>query len=311
MATKTITIVGATGQQGGSVINAILSHPILSQKYQIRAITRDPTSPSAHFPSWVTVVRADLDDPASLESAFKGSFAVFGVTDYWARRDVEYEIQQGKNIADAAKASGVSHLIWSSSTHVARATDGRIADCKYFDGKAEVEEYIETMKGDMAVTYVLPGIFMQMVKKEITMGLGGNPVWLKPWDDETRVPYIDAWDSGLYVAGALLEENHKKMDNVHIRGVSQWLNPREVTEILSRNIKQDVRFLNIPVETYRRILPDPVAPELVANMVWVQEQGYFGRGWEERQAESDKYLGDMKPKTWETYIKKQSDWTWN
>jgi uncharacterized protein YbjT (DUF2867 family) len=38
-----ITVFGATGNQGGSVIDVFLSDPELSAKWQIRAITRDPT----------------------------------------------------------------------------------------------------------------------------------------------------------------------------------------------------------------------------------------------------------------------------
>ena len=35
----------------------------------------------------------------------KGSYAVFGVTNYWEYMNAEREVQQGKNLADAAKVS--------------------------------------------------------------------------------------------------------------------------------------------------------------------------------------------------------------
>ena len=38
-----ITVFGATGNQGGSVIDAILSNPQLSREFKIRGITRDTT----------------------------------------------------------------------------------------------------------------------------------------------------------------------------------------------------------------------------------------------------------------------------
>lgn len=44
---KIITVFGATGQQGGSVIRTILQDETLSKEFQIRGITRDTSKPVA------------------------------------------------------------------------------------------------------------------------------------------------------------------------------------------------------------------------------------------------------------------------
>jgi uncharacterized protein YbjT (DUF2867 family) len=44
---KLITVFGATGQQGGSVVEALLADPALSKEFRIRAVTRDTSKPSA------------------------------------------------------------------------------------------------------------------------------------------------------------------------------------------------------------------------------------------------------------------------
>lgn len=44
---KLITVFGATGNQGGSVIRHILADPQLSKEFKIRGITRDPSKPAA------------------------------------------------------------------------------------------------------------------------------------------------------------------------------------------------------------------------------------------------------------------------
>lgn len=44
---KLITVFGATGNQGGSVITSILNDPILSEEFKIRGITRDISKPAA------------------------------------------------------------------------------------------------------------------------------------------------------------------------------------------------------------------------------------------------------------------------
>ena len=44
---KVITVFGATGRQGGSVVRSVLSDPILSKEFKIRAVTRDASKPAA------------------------------------------------------------------------------------------------------------------------------------------------------------------------------------------------------------------------------------------------------------------------
>jgi uncharacterized protein YbjT (DUF2867 family) len=44
---KIITVFGATGNQGGSVITNILDDAQLSKEFKIRGITRDTSKPAA------------------------------------------------------------------------------------------------------------------------------------------------------------------------------------------------------------------------------------------------------------------------
>lgn len=66
----------------------------------------------------LTCPQADLNDKPSLVKAMTGAAAVFTMTNYWEKMDMDLEIQQGKNLADAAKEAGVSHYIWSSLLNV-------------------------------------------------------------------------------------------------------------------------------------------------------------------------------------------------
>lgn len=44
---KIFTVFGATGNQGGSVIRAVLADPVLSKEYKLRGVTRDVNKPAA------------------------------------------------------------------------------------------------------------------------------------------------------------------------------------------------------------------------------------------------------------------------
>ena len=44
---KIITVLGATGAQGGSVVNTFLNNPKLNAEWTVRAITRNPSKAQA------------------------------------------------------------------------------------------------------------------------------------------------------------------------------------------------------------------------------------------------------------------------
>lgn len=111
---KIIAVIGATGAQGGGAVRAILNDK--SGEFAIRAITRNANSEKARELSklGVDVVSADLDSEASLTKAFTGVYGAFCVTNYWEHFQPEKEIAQIGNLARAAKAAGVKHVIWST-----------------------------------------------------------------------------------------------------------------------------------------------------------------------------------------------------
>lgn len=102
----TILVVGATGQQGGGVINALLSTG--RSDLSIRALTRNPSSSSAKAleKKGVQPYRGDLLDRQSLVKALAGVDYAYLVTDFRGPEDIEGELKQGKQFIDAAKEAG-------------------------------------------------------------------------------------------------------------------------------------------------------------------------------------------------------------
>ncbi|KAE8448047.1 hypothetical protein EG329_009970 [Mollisiaceae sp. DMI_Dod_QoI] len=144
-----LTIVGATGSQGGSVVASALR----SKQYCIRAITRNTSSASALKLSsqGVEVVVADLDDEASLIKAFDGSTAIFAMTNFFgyfpktsAEETMSIEFQQGRNLANAAmKTPTLKHYIWSTLPNAHKISGGRFK-IPHFFSKNQVDEYIKS-----------------------------------------------------------------------------------------------------------------------------------------------------------------------
>jgi len=147
---KIIAVVGATGAQGGGLVRAILADP--QGGFTARAITRDPNSEAAKAlaAAGAEVVAGDVDDPASLERAFAGAYGAYCVTFFWAHFSPEKEQAQARNMAAAAKAAGLQHVIWSTledTRHWIPKGDNRMPTLmgKYkvphFDSKGESDHF--------------------------------------------------------------------------------------------------------------------------------------------------------------------------
>ena len=151
MNNKIIAVTGATGQQGGAV-----ARKLLVEGWQVRALTRDINKPAAQELKALgaELVAGDMENRAELDAAFKGAYGVFSVQNYWLP-NVQYEgeIKQGKNVADAAKAAGVQHLVYSSVGSAHRGMGQ-----KHFDSKWIIEQYIHTL--DVQYTILRPAAFM-------------------------------------------------------------------------------------------------------------------------------------------------------
>ena len=141
---KIIAVVGATGAQGGGLVRAIMNDP--NGGFAARAITRkkDSDKAKALAKMGAEVVEADLDDKASLEKAFAGAYGAYCVTNFWEHFSAEKEQVQARNMADAARAAGLKHVIWSTLEDVRRyvpLSDNRMPTLQgkwkvpHFDGK--------------------------------------------------------------------------------------------------------------------------------------------------------------------------------
>lgn len=157
-----LTIFGATGVQGGSVIRAVRAHPVLSKTFKIRAVTRDVSKPAAQTlaQQGIEVTAADMGSRSSLAAALAGTHTVFLVTlpDMVTGAAPGTETEHGKNVADAAKDAGVQHLIFSSLINVTEASSGKLPHVAHFDRKADVEKHIRG-KG-IPATFIQPGYYM-------------------------------------------------------------------------------------------------------------------------------------------------------
>jgi uncharacterized protein YbjT (DUF2867 family) len=116
-----LAVIGATGAQGGSLVEAALEQGF----FHVRALTRNPGAERAQALAarGAEVVQADVGSGESLRQAFEGASAAFCVTFFWDHFSPERELEDAQRMAEAASAAGVRHVIWSTLEDTRRWID--------------------------------------------------------------------------------------------------------------------------------------------------------------------------------------------
>lgn len=177
--TKIIAVVGATGAQGGGLARAILADP--TGGFALRALTRKPDGDAAKAlaAAGAEVVAADLDDEASLRRAFEGAHGVYCVTNFWEHFSPDREMAQAKAMAQAAKAAGVQHAIWSTledSRRFVPLSDERMPTLMgrykvpHFDAKGESDHFFAD--AGVPTSFLLTSFYWENL---IFFGMGPKP----------------------------------------------------------------------------------------------------------------------------------------
>src|SRR3954471_1042740 len=253
---KVIAVVGSTGSQGGGLCRAILEDA--PGGFACRAITRDPSKEKAQAlaAQGAEVVAADLDDVESLKKAFAGAYGVYGVTNFWEHFSAEKEKAQAKNIADAATAAGVKHVIWSTleDTRTLMSPDDTrmpMLQEKYrvphFDGKAEADAYF----AGLPVTFLVTSFYWDNL---YAFGLGpkkgddGVYGWSFPMGQK-RLAGIAAEDIGKVAYGIFKAGSKYIGKTVGISGEN--LSADEMSEKLTKGLGVPVKYTPVEPDVYR------------------------------------------------------------
>lgn len=277
-----LAVFGATGQQGGSIIKYVLEDPELSQKYKIRAITRDVNSAKAkHLQEKVEVVQGDVSNRASLETALTGTHTVFIMTTPTLDPHGETEYQNGKRIADVAIEKGASYLIFSTLPSVIDISNGKYTQVTPFDAKARIEAYIRSLPIKSA--FYCPGSFMENFQSQTFLAPRqvSDDTWVmaRHVSPKTLYPLIDAvGDSGKFVGAILAQPDKYQGKTFHAATALYTL--EEIVAGLSKRTGKNIVYEQVSVEEFKQKLPF-MADVFAEGFSYQEEFGYFGPGSEE------------------------------
>jgi uncharacterized protein YbjT (DUF2867 family) len=251
-----ILVCGATGKQGGAVARSLLE-----RGFRVRALTRDPQKPEAQAlaEQGAEVVQGDMEDRSAVDQVLiEGVYGVFSVQNFW-ETGYDGEVQQGKTVADAARAAGVDHFVYSSVGSAHRKTG-----IPHFDSKWEIEEHVRQI--GLPFTIFRPTFFMQNWEWTREMILGGTLA--QPLDPDKPLQQVAVEDIGAFAAIAFENPDSWIRREVDLAGDEQSMS--EIAETFGRVIGREVSYYQVPWDQFE----EQMGEEATLNLRWINDVGY-------------------------------------
>jgi uncharacterized protein YbjT (DUF2867 family) len=226
----TVVVLGATGRQGGAA-----ARHLLADGWPVRVLVRDSDKPAAKdlAAAGAEVVPGDMLEPATLRDAFAGAYGVFSVQTWRGPGGVDAEKRAGLNVADAAAAVGVSHLVYSSVGGADRAPE-----LAHFASKFEIEQRIAAL--GVPATVLRPVFFMDNFRWQREGILAGRLV--QGAAPTTRLQMIAVDDIGALAALAFREPDKWIGRTIEIAGDELTL--VEAAAVLSERVGKPVVYVS-------------------------------------------------------------------
>ncbi|MDK1489828.1 NmrA/HSCARG family protein [Sinorhizobium sp. 7-81] len=257
MSTKrNVLVTGATGQQGGAV-----AHALLARGHRVKALTRRPDSDQARqlASAGADVVAGDLGDAASIMKAAGGVDTMFLMGNSY-EAGTEEETRQGIIAADAAKAAGVGHLIYSSVADADKKTG-----IPHFESKYLVEKHVAGL--GIPYTISAPVAFMENIVAPWSFGALRQGTYAFALPAKRALQLVALADIGAFVAALVERRDDVFGKRFDIAG--DELSGEEQAKILSQAIGRPIDYQEIPIAAARQQSEDAAL-----MFEWFDRAGY-------------------------------------
>ncbi len=277
---KLIAVIGATGQQGGAVVRALQP----SGQFKVRALTRDPDK---HHDLADEIIRADLNRPETLRSAFEGAYGVFLVTNFWEKGTDEPK--QATAAVRAARDAGVKHCVWSTLPNVEAISGGKF-DVPHFTGKARIDRTVKEAGFTNHTFVIAPFYYENLLGALAPQGQpDGSTGWALPLDPAVRCLHMgDISELGDIVAGAFAHPSEAG-NGEYLPLVGDFMSFDEVVDTLNRQ-GHKFSFKQVPKEVFAAA-PFPGAAEIANTFSYFEAHTYLGSDSRDRIALANKIAG--------------------
>lgn len=287
MASRALLITGATGKQGGSVINALLK---ANAPFEILALTRNAQSASAQnllkkSPN-IKLITGDFSavDDIFVKAKEAASAPIWGVFSVQVSHIVphnnttnatqvvgKHEQAEGTRLIDAALANNISHFVYSSVNRGVNS-DTDPTPVPHFITKFNIEQHLFTQakNSNMTWTVLRPVAFFENLTPDFFGKVLMSTIKLRLGEATKKLQFIATSDIGFFGAQAFMRAESKEFKNTKIGLAGDELNFSEMKSIFEKKTGEKMP------ETYAFVARtiNWMSEELGYMFKWFRDVGY-------------------------------------
>ncbi|MBN2440425.1 MAG: NmrA/HSCARG family protein [Spirochaetales bacterium] len=251
-----ILVTGATGKQGGAVARSLLK-----KGHHVRALTRKTDSKNAIIlkNEGAEIVKGDFTDTTLLRGIMQDLDGIFIMSTPY-ESGVKEEVIQGKNVIDAAIASRVKHIVFSSVANADKNTG-----IPHFESKYELEKYLS----DKSIHYTIaaPAFFFDNFTSPLLLPGLRQGFFYQALPSDVPLQSVSVDSIGEFVTHVF--ENPDLFYGKRIDIAEDELNGDQYANILTDASGKDILYVEIPVSEVRKNSDD-----MALMYEWFHSVGY-------------------------------------
>lgn len=245
---KTVLVVGATGHQGGAVVNELLAH-----NHKVIAYVQDAKDPKAQAlaQKGVQLAQGTLENIDALSAAADQADAIFSITIPFGPQGQAGEVAQGKHLADVAVSLN-KHLVYSSIAGAKPSTDVTV---EHAGSKQQIEAYFKT-KPELKATIVAPVYLMENILNVNANGLARG-VYAQALSPDHKINQVTVLDIASLVVWAI--EHPETMVGERIEVASEDISGNQIAKILSDILGRTIPYVQLSLDQVRQTAGNEIA----------------------------------------------------
>lgn len=207
--------------------------------HEFTALTRDPSKYLDLKSKRVTFVKGDLSKPESIRKAMEGVENALLISPIL---DTQFKLE--KNFIDAAKKSGVKHVVKYSAIGADPDSPSQI-----LRNHGESERYLK--KSGLRYTIIRPNIFMQNFVDFYGQEIRKKKLLKLPIKN-AKCGYVDVRDTARLIKKVLTSNGHR--DKTYTLTGPESLNCKEIAELISDTMGKKVSYVDIKPKEFKKNL---------------------------------------------------------
>jgi NAD(P)H dehydrogenase (quinone) len=257
-----ILITGASGKTGRAVLSALAKRGESVRIFVHRADQADTFKLS----TTLEAVYGDLHDDGALEKAMQGVQKIYHICPNVQPDEVEI----GEKVIRAARAAGVSHIVYHSVLHP------QVEEMPHHWKKMRVEEQL--FKSGIGYTMMQPVAYMQNTLAQWN-AITQKGVYPVPYAETTCLGMVDLEDVAEAAAIVLTEPGHQG-GTYELAGM-EALTQTEVAQVFSRVIGRPVQVQVVPKDEWEKNarasgMQDYAVTTLLKMFNYYEQYGFWG-----------------------------------